>query len=426
MGFGWDLPPFYHIWVQGHGHIQLIGWTGLFIIGVSLYFMPRFIKVPLPYPDLTKWILPAIALGLIVKTVALFTIPYIDNGGAVQPLIALVRIGAASEWIGVMLYVFLLVALYRLKPRTYEGLRSVQPFFVLMVIGFSIYSTLHLIQFFLYDVTSRMPWSAFSIDVFIRLVLFPVAFVFTVRTFPLFIQIPPFRTSFFRIGVAYGTGVVLYLTGSLFDIPLSISVFARIFLASIILTLVYHLKIIPKMILSPRRFMVLYYGEKYLNDRIGSGAFTKARPGYYDSGQYGRFELLLFSAYVWLGVYALLEIIIGIFHSTAASLPFGHDPVRHVFLLGFITLLIIGMAQRMVPGFMKKKGLWSRKIVTWTFVLGNVAVFGRVLPILLPPDWFGGVPVVHRSLMYGFGISGLAAIGALLLLLLNLRNTFRL
>jgi hypothetical protein len=79
----------------------------------------------------------------------------------------------------------------------------------------------------------------------------------------------------------------------------------------------------------------------------------------------------------------------------------------------------------MVPGFMKKKGLWSRKLVTWTFVLGNVAVFGRVLPILLSPDWFGGVPVIHLLLMYGFGISGLAAIGALLLLLLNLRNTFR-
>jgi uncharacterized protein involved in response to NO len=425
MGFGWDLPSFYHMWVQVHGHMQLIGWTGLFIIGVSLYFMPRFIKVPLPYPGLTKWILPAISIGLIVKTVALFTIPYIDNGRAVQPLTALVRIGAASEWIGVMLYVFLLVALYRLKPRTYEGLRSVQPFFVLMVTGFSVYSTLHLIQYFLYDVTARMPWSAFSIDVFIRLVLFPVAFAFTVRTFPLFIQIPPFRTSFFRIGVAYGTGVVLYLAGNLFDIPVSIGAFARILLTAIILTLVYHLRIIPKMFLSPRRFMVRYYGEKYLNDRIGSGAFTKARPGYYDSGQYGRFELLLFSAYVWLGIYAILEMLAGISQLTAASLPFGHDPVRHVFLLGFITLLIIGMAQRMVPGFMKKKGLWSRKLVTWTFVLGNVAVFGRVLPILLSPDWFGGVPVIHLLLMYGFGISGLAAIGALLLLLLNLRNTFR-
>jgi hypothetical protein len=287
MGFGWDLPSFYHMWVQVHGHMQLIGWTGLFIIGVSLYFMPRFIKVPLPYPGLTKWILPAISIGLIVKTVALFTIPYIDNGRAVQPLTALVRIGAASEWIGVMLYVFLLVALYRLKPRTYEGLRSVQPFFVLMVTGFSVYSTLHLIQYFLYDVTARMPWSAFSIDVFIRLVLFPVAFAFTVRTFPLFIQIPPFRTSFFRIGVAYGTGVVLYLAGNLFDIPVSIGAFARILLTAIILTLVYHLRIIPKMFLSPDG---LWYGITVRNisttasaaahlQKRGPGTTTAANTG---------------------------------------------------------------------------------------------------------------------------------------------------
>lgn len=425
MGFGWNLPPFYQIWVQTHGHMQLLGWTGLFIMGVSLYFMPRFVKVPLPYQFLTKWILILITTGLIIKTGALFTIPYLAAGTTASFFTYLVYAGGGMEWAGTLLYLFLIGTLFKRKPRNYVGLQSVQPFFAIMAAGFFFYSTLHLIQYFMFDATSRMPWSSLTIDIFIMLVLFPVAFAFSVRTFPLFIQIPPFRVSFYWFGVIYGTGAVIYLTGAVNHIPFAVEITAKIVISGIILILIYHLKLFPKMVLSPRRFMIRYYGEKYLNDRIDSGAFTKARPGYYDFGQYGRFELLIFSAYIWLAIYAVLEIFRNVFHLTGSSALFGHDPVRHIFLLGFITLLIFGMAQRMLPGFMKKKGLWSQKLVIWTFILGNLAVLGRVLPILLPQPWFAGIPEIHQWLMYGFGISGLFAIAALALLLVNLWKTFR-
>ncbi len=425
MGFGWNLPPFYHIWVQTHGQLQLLGWTGLFIIGVSLYFMPRFVKVPLPYQFLTKWILILITTGLIIKTGALFTTPYLEVGTIQSFLTYLVRVSAGLEWIGVFLYVFLLVTLFKRKPRNYEGLKSVQPFFVLMATGFLLYASLHIVQYFIYDAAGRMPWSSMTTDIFIMLVLFPVAFAFSVRTFPLFIQIPPFRVSFFWFGIAYGLSAVTCITGAFHDLPLQLDALAKILISCIILILIYHLKLIPKMILSPRLFMIRYYGEKYLNDRIDSGAFTRARPGYYDFGQYGRFELLIFSAYIWLAIFAGLEILRSVSQITALSIPFGHDPVRHVFLLGFITLLIFGMAQRMLPGFLKKKGLWSRRIVGWTFILGNLAVLGRVLPMLIPQRWVAGVPEVHQWLMYWFGMSGSFAILALILLLVNLWRTFR-
>jgi len=425
MGFGWNLPPFYQIWVQTHGHMQLIGWTGLFIIGVSLYFMPRFVKVPLPYQRLTKWILVFITTGLILKTGALFTIPYLEAGATTSFLTYLVRFSAALEWVGVVLYLFILVILFNRKPRNYKGLKSVQPFFAMMITGLFVYSSLHLLQYFIFDVAIRMPWSSLTIDVFIKLVLFPVVFAFSVRTFPLFIQIPPFRLSFFWFGIVYGICSVIYLAGAFYDMPLHLDVAAKILISFVILILTYHLRLIPKMFLSPRHFMIRYYGEKYLKDRIDSGAFTRARPGYYDIGQYGRFELLIYSAYIWLLIYAVIEILRSVSQLTPLSLPFGHDPVRHIFLLGFITLLIFGMAQRMLPGFMKKKGLWSRRIVLWTFLLCNLAALGRVLPMLLPQRWLGGVPEIHQWLMYWFGMSGLFAIIALILLLVNLWRTFR-
>src|ERR1041384_6028483 len=30
------------VWIQGHGHAQLFGWVATFIIGISLYTVPKF------------------------------------------------------------------------------------------------------------------------------------------------------------------------------------------------------------------------------------------------------------------------------------------------------------------------------------------------------------------------------------------------
>ncbi len=34
-------------WIQAHGHAQLFGWVGTFILGVSLYVLPKFCGRPL-------------------------------------------------------------------------------------------------------------------------------------------------------------------------------------------------------------------------------------------------------------------------------------------------------------------------------------------------------------------------------------------
>lgn len=420
MGFGWNLPPSYAIWVQTHGHLQLLGWTGLFIMGVSLYFFPRFVKVPLPYQYLTRWILLSITVGLLIKTSAILAMPYLERAIVQSVLTKLARLGSILEWIGIQAYLFLLISVYKNKPRHYGGLKSVEPFFVLMALGFFSYSTLNLAQYLLFDLTTRMPWSAVSTEIYMRLVLFPVAFAFSVRTFPLFIQIPPFRISFFWFGIVYGISSVVYIVGGFHELPLHLAPVAKIGMSSVMLVLVYHLKLFPKMFLSPRRFMVRYFGEQYLEERINSDAFKKARPGYYDSGQYGRFELLIFSAYVWLTVYAIFEIIRSTHLLTNVPPPFGHDPLRHMFLLGFITLLIIGMAQRMVPGFMKTKGVLYPRIVIWTWFFGNLAVLGRVAPVLIPQSWFSTLPIGNQWCMYWYGSSGLLAIIALFLVWVNL------
>ncbi len=427
MGFGWNLPPFYHIWVQMHGHLQLMGWTGLFIIGVSLYFMPRFLKVPLPDPASGPLIL--IAGGLVLRTAATFTLPYLEPGTPADLSIWTVRIAAILEWSGVMLYLRILVTLYRKKPAGSNGIKTVKPFFLMMGSGFFLYSSLHLIQVFAYDVSVRLPWNAFLIELFIGLVLFPVAFAFSLRTFPLFMQTSPLKDPFHIPGAVYFFCTVAALTPALIpgDSPLpgTAGSVLQILRFCIVILLVVRIKIIQKMFLSPRAFMDRYYGTQYAEERVSSTAFNKARPGYYDFGQYGRFELLIYSSYIWLVLYAVLEIAAAGGRLAGYELPFGHDPVRHIFLLGYVTLLIAGMAQRMLPGFMHKKGIGFRRVVFATFVLGNLAVLSRVLPMLLPASLLSAYPAAGRGLLYAFGVSGLFMIAGLLLLWVNLIVTFR-
>ena len=46
IGFNQSLGDGFASHIQIHGHLQLVGWAGLFIIGISLHFIPTFIKCP--------------------------------------------------------------------------------------------------------------------------------------------------------------------------------------------------------------------------------------------------------------------------------------------------------------------------------------------------------------------------------------------
>ena len=53
--------------VQTHGHLQLFGWAGLFVVGVALYFLPRLRGAPLAWPALLPWVLGVLISSLILR-----------------------------------------------------------------------------------------------------------------------------------------------------------------------------------------------------------------------------------------------------------------------------------------------------------------------------------------------------------------------
>jgi len=90
------------------------------------------------------------------------------------------------------------------------------------------------------------------------------------------------------------------------------------------------------------------------------------------------------SAFVWLAFSGIMAIVDGGLELVTASLPFNPDIERHALTVGFITLLIFGMAVRMLPGFSAKPRIASPRLVLATFWLGNAAAACRVIPLFIP------------------------------------------
>ena len=70
IGFQISMGNWWVAMLQAHGHAQLLGWIGLFIIGVSLYFLPRLAGTPLRFPRLPTWILCLLATGILLRAVS--------------------------------------------------------------------------------------------------------------------------------------------------------------------------------------------------------------------------------------------------------------------------------------------------------------------------------------------------------------------
>jgi cbb3-type cytochrome oxidase subunit 1 len=90
--------------------------------------------------------------------------------------------------------------------------------------------------------------------------------------------------------------------------------------------------------------------------------------------------------------------------------------LRHLYLLGFVTHLILGMAVRMVPGFLGKNAVAYPKLVNLSFLFISLAIISRILPL-----WFSMTDILFFRRAYG--LSGILAILAIACLGVNLYVT---
>lgn len=428
IGFGFPLRESFPALVQAHGHAQLLGWAGLFVMGTSLHFIPRLASVPLGRSRWMGAILWTIAAGLLLRVIGQSALAYLGEGSALVALRWLVAGSGVLEAAGVLLYVLLLSRTLRGTGEiiTQPAFGAVRPYFGMMVAGWLLYTGLNLLL--LIDIPLRgslvvnRAWNEFAIQLFIELVLLPVAMAHSVRLFPMVLALSAAFWPVRGTAYAYLLGVSLQLVPTALSLlgleagdVRTLASLGMMIKCGVILWFIWELDVLTRRrpVERPARFL-----------QIGPDR-PPTRPGLPDYGEFGRFERLVYSAYAWLVLAAGCEVIDGSAILSGYAPPFGGDSIRHMYLLGFITLLIFGVAVRMLPGFLRKKGVASPTLVDIMFWLGNTAAVFRVLPLILPDPLLELIPGGTILAQAAFGLSGLVALAAVVCLAVNLWRTAR-
>lgn len=131
--------------------------------------------------------------------------------------------------------------------------------------------------------------------------------------------------------------------------------------------------------------------------------------------KFGPFVALIASAYLWGALAALLLLVDGAVLLASGTIAIPLDAIRHSLALGFITLLICGIAPRMLTGFFGAN-IRSAGLVTATLWLGNAAALLRLSAYWLPP-LVGDVTALQAAL---FGLSGPLGLALITCLAINL------
>ncbi len=421
------LQPWWSWTVMAHGHAQLFGWMGLFILGVGLFFLPRLRNVKLQRPELAGPALLSFALGILLYSLALPALAFAMQGDEISPVSLLLRLvlfgSGLSEIAAMLLVAQMLVATMRSAQPLLPGAPAypVMPFILLAISSFAaaLVANLLLAAGIALGGTS---FDAVSLDTaVIQLMLYglaiPMAFVFAVRNLPLYLRLaaPP-RQRLWHLAAAYTLALVLRLAAIAAG-ALELSTIANwlggtgaIIASACILLFVWQLDLLHR--------RPPWTVDRAPNTRPDLDYLRKpTRKNYPDYGEFGRFELLIYSAFAWLVLTALMNLVRGGSLLLGIPSPIPLDAERHTLTVGFITLLIFGMAVRMLPGFSGKKRIASTRLVLATFILGNLAALFRVVPLMLPSS---------DLTMALFGISGAIGWIAVAALGVNLCKTWQL
>ncbi len=405
LGFGLSISAALPAVIQVHGHTQVFGWLGLFIMGVSLHFLPRLSGVPLVRARFISVPGCLVASALALRTAAQPALSLGDPAWG-RPALALAGVTEAA---GVLAYVTLIVASLhagRLDPASHPTIGSLRPLLFTAMAGWLVSGGLMAVGTVAAGLDGRPlvdpGLHLLAADTFVAAVLMPVVFVFARQTFPLYLQIEPSRVPPALFAVFYA-GITAIELASRIATDLAASE-AEVW------------PVAGHMAAAVRGAIILWFiaGLRLHRKRELLGTPRRDRDG---RTRYGRIAPLIYAAFVLLAAAAVAQ------STAAAAALLGEDfgwraaGLRHAYLAGFGTLLILGVAPRMIPGFLGARGPAFPRLVLPPLFLAAPAAVGASLGLLLPttetPEWL-------RIL---FACSGMLGWAAIALLAANLWTT---
>lgn len=386
--------------VQAHGNLQIFGWAGLFVIGVSLHFLPRLRGAPLVATWPVRWIVWGQVVALCMRALAQ---PWLAVTN--QPFARIALVGSGMLECLALFSVVLLLGLTFFQGPTLAkrpAFGHTLPLIACAFVCLSLCGVVNLVN--LWQMTRGMV-SATGDQLFVTLGLFgfvlPMTLSMSARSLPMYAGLdafPPRRL--LSLALAYISGLLVFCVG--------ISVHWQAAEGA-------GMALIGGVLVS---FVVLFLRSMRTRGKLPNKVAqlvpepaTRARAYRtrvaQERGTYGPFVALVASAYLWAVIGGLFLLTNGLCELFGQAAPLADDAIRHSLTIGFVGLLICGLAPRMLPGF-SGGTIRGAVLVSATLWLGNLAALFRVGSLVFAP-WLVLGPLDLGQVAFGCsGVLGLA------------------
>lgn len=363
--------------VNAHGQAQIYGWMGLFILGFALQMFPAFWGTRLPAPRLARALLPTMALAVAVRVVA-----------EARPEGRFADLAVAAGALELVVVVAFVTVLGIAARRSTVRGRAADRYLFAGLVWFLLASALdlrHLAR------TVGAPGRE--------------SLLAEIATW----QLPLRDLQIHGLALSMILGVSLRVLPGFFGTPVAEESWARRLFWPLQLAVLAEAALFPLAMITkqPRLFVAFWIATGVFATAAALAAANLrvfARCGF----ELPRLSPLAFirAAHVWLGV-SLVLLVAGPFWSRLLGLPFSHawhGATRHAITVGFVSLMMIGVASRMAP---RPAGSGTAgAALPWTpFVLLNLGCALRVSQQILTDI----TPVAFLST----GVSGVLEVAGL-------------
>ncbi|MGC2109491.1 MAG: hypothetical protein WA655_08235 [Candidatus Korobacteraceae bacterium] len=312
-------------WIQAHGHAQVLGWIGSFILGIGYYSIPKLRGGLKPFALRLAWFSGTLWMaGGLIRWAANV---YLWHWRALLPLSAAMEVAA---------FLIFFRAVSQHKPR--DGGKGKLEIWVLVVIT----GTVGLFATLLLNLAACL-WLAFRADGpafppnfdqrFLILAAwgFMVPFVwgFNAKWLPVFLGTRPPHDRLLRLAVA----------GQVVGVGLGLANFFRI-------------------------TTTLLLGASLLA-MIALRIFAVPEKAAKTKGIHNSFPFFVRSAYVWL----LIAAVLGIWAASTTNPAGIWGASRHALTVGFVAMMVFCIGQRVLPAFSGMRLLFSPRLMFFGLLL---------------------------------------------------------
>ena len=400
MGIQHSLYSVPKVLIETHGHTQIFGWCGLFIMGVSYFVLPRFYAVRIYSGKLANLSFYFMVAGIFLVFTYRTLLP-LNNHFFFK---ALILSGCSLEILAVLM--FLIVAVKTVLSAEKQELETYETFLFSGYLWFLIVTVAHAgIVLYMINVNETVfphaaiyPLRHIQVMGFITLVIFGVLS----RTLPAFLGLktPNAKMNLIIMFMLNASVLVRAVSQPLMTYYADVNlpfyyVFNTLYFTSACVELL--------------SILLFLYNLNIL---------TKPEVDFSGMEIEKSYEKFVWAGILWL-IVAEIGMIIFAVQESFVGVPVSHAIIgsyRHAVTVGFITMMIFGFASRIIPISQGVK-LHSYSSLTMCFILINTGSFLRVVfqPIAVHT---GSVP--SYLIM---GISGLIESVAILLFGINIWRT---